>query len=56
MGGGVVGYCEEVRACLGDGGVVERNGRVQLCQPHGNDTSIYVCCRKPRLVAKECTK
>ncbi|XP_045121094.1 transmembrane protease serine 9-like [Portunus trituberculatus] len=53
MGGGVVGYCEEVRACLGDGGVVERNGRVQLCQPHGNDTSIYVCCRKPRLVAKE---
>ncbi|XP_063877363.1 transmembrane protease serine 9-like isoform X1 [Scylla paramamosain] len=51
MGGGVVGYCEEVKACLGDGGVVEREGRVQLCRPHHND--IYVCCRKPRLVAKE---
>ncbi|KAG7178292.1 Plasma kallikrein-like 7, partial [Homarus americanus] len=51
MGGGVFGYCEEVWACLNDGGVVKREGVVKLCHPH--HSNLYVCCRKPHLVAKE---
>lgn len=51
MGGNVWGFCQEVRACLGDGGVAVVHGEVHLCQRQLSD--IIVCCRKPHLVAKE---
>ncbi|KAK8726571.1 hypothetical protein OTU49_010312 [Cherax quadricarinatus] len=51
MGGGVMGHCEEVGACLNDGGVVRREGVVQLCR--SDLDGVYVCCRKPYLLARE---
>lgn len=51
MGGGVKGRCEEVGACLQDGGVVRREGVVTLCQQ--NSGAVVVCCRKPHRVADE---
>ncbi|XP_037791636.1 phenoloxidase-activating factor 3-like [Penaeus monodon] len=51
MGGGVKGYCEEVGACLRDGGVAKREGVLQLCR--GVRREVYVCCRKPVEIARE---
>ncbi|XP_042886697.1 phenoloxidase-activating factor 1-like [Penaeus japonicus] len=51
MGGGVKGHCEEVGACLRDGGVANREGVVQLCRGVGRE--VFVCCRKPVEVARE---
>ncbi|XP_042241453.1 phenoloxidase-activating factor 3-like [Homarus americanus] len=50
MGGGVVGTCEEVEACLKDGGVVERRGVVKLCAQQ--NSKIYACCRRPHLITR----
>ncbi|XP_047480735.1 venom protease-like [Penaeus chinensis] len=51
MGGGVKGRCEEVGACLEDGGVVRREGVVTLCQQ--DPGALIVCCRKPHRIADE---
>ncbi|XP_071535006.1 phenoloxidase-activating factor 1-like [Panulirus ornatus] len=51
MGGGVVGYCEEISSCLRTRGVVKREGVVQLCG--ARDHTVYVCCRRPDLVVRE---
>uniref|UniRef100_A0A2P2HWZ8 Proproteinase E-like n=1 Tax=Hirondellea gigas TaxID=1518452 RepID=A0A2P2HWZ8_9CRUS len=47
---GVVGRCEELDACHSSGGVLRRNATIVLCTsaPEGE---IYVCCRRPRLLA-----
>ncbi|XP_064106614.1 phenoloxidase-activating enzyme 1-like [Macrobrachium nipponense] len=50
-GGGVMGTCENVFDCLQTGGVVRREGKVNVCFQDG--LTIYVCCRKPHLVARE---
>ncbi|XP_050712125.1 serine protease snake-like isoform X2 [Eriocheir sinensis] len=50
MGSGVRGRCQEVGACLKEGGVVVMGEQVQLCSPTPSD--IIVCCRKPHLVAE----
>ncbi|XP_064097370.1 clotting factor G beta subunit-like isoform X1 [Macrobrachium nipponense] len=51
MGVGVFGRCEEVGACLKDGGIVQRSDQVNLCK--GQEGGLYACCRRPRVVAKE---
>ncbi|XP_068232519.1 uncharacterized protein [Palaemon carinicauda] len=51
MGGGVKGTCEDIFHCLETGGVVRREGRVNVCWEGG--VNIHVCCRRPHLVARE---
>lgn len=51
MGGEVMGTCVEVGACLRERGVFQRSGNVKLCR--GQQGQIYICCRKPHLIAEE---
>ncbi|KAK3888935.1 hypothetical protein Pcinc_007036 [Petrolisthes cinctipes] len=51
MGGDVSGVCEEVEACLKDGGVIRREGDVRLCR--SEPTQVFVCCRRPLVIAKQ---
>ncbi|XP_066971848.1 venom peptide isomerase heavy chain-like [Macrobrachium rosenbergii] len=51
MGGGVFGRCQEVQACLREGGVVQRESQTTMCRPVNGQIS--VCCRNPMRIADE---
>ncbi|XP_064096438.1 phenoloxidase-activating factor 3-like [Macrobrachium nipponense] len=51
MGGGVFGRCQEVQACLREGGVIQRESQATVCRPVNGQIS--VCCRNPMKIADE---
>ncbi|XP_066967374.1 phenoloxidase-activating enzyme 1-like [Macrobrachium rosenbergii] len=51
MGGGVMGTCENIFDCLQTGGVVRREGIINVCWQ--DSLTIHVCCRRPHFVARE---
>lgn len=58
---GATGRCEELNDCLSNGGVARRNiwsdhkwsSHMVRCHVTGNTPDVYVCCRKPKAVAKK---